>query len=125
MEAQRRRHAERERTWYNPEVRARWAYVNKLARYGLTQETYGRLLEVQGNACGMCHEPFKEGRAIFIDHDHTHCTTEKSGCVQCVRGLLCPRCNTGLGYIERMYGLARVYLDKPLPLVGPPASRGG
>ena len=52
-------------------------------------------------------------KPIFIDHDHACCPAEKSGCVQCVRGLLCLSCNTALGQIERKLDLARTYLGSP------------
>jgi hypothetical protein len=96
-----------------PEDRARWARTHKLKRYGLTQETFDRLLEIQRYACAMCHAPFAEGQPVFIDHDHDlGCHPgEKQACDKCRRGLLCLRCNTGLGYIERMGHLARTYLD--------------
>jgi hypothetical protein len=86
--------------------------ASKLKRYGLTQETFDRLLEKQGYACGMCHEPFGEEQPVFIDHDHTlGCHPgEKQACDKCRRGLLCLRCNTALGYIERHGELARAYL---------------
>jgi hypothetical protein len=58
----------------------------------------------------MCLVPFAERQAIFVDHDHGCCPDEKRSCGGCVRGLLCLRCNTGLGYIERMYELATAYL---------------
>jgi hypothetical protein len=32
-----------------------------------TQADFDRLLELQDYACAMCHEPFVEGQAIFID----------------------------------------------------------
>ncbi len=64
----------------------------------------------------MCHEAFGENAPIFIDHDHACCPDERSSCGKCVRGLLCLRCNTGLGYVERMHAIARAYLDAA-PLV--------
>jgi hypothetical protein len=91
----------------------------------MTRESFDRLLEAQGHACAMCREPFEDGQPIFIDHDHACCPDEKRSCGKCVRGLLCLRCNTGLGYIERMYELARAYLASHPALVGSPASRGG
>jgi len=94
-------------------VKRRWAKAYKLARYGLTQELFDRLLEAQQYACGMCRTPFVEGQPVFIDHDHACCPDEKSSCGKCVRGLLCLSCNTALGVIERKYDLARAYLDNP------------
>lgn len=72
------------------------------------------MLQKQGHACAMCHEPFEGGQRIFADHDHNCCEKQYKAtaktCGKCVRGLLCFRCNTALGYVE-MYGeLARAYL---------------
>lgn len=82
----------------------------KLFRYGLTQEEFDALLGAQGYACAMCHTAFKDGRPIFVDHDHACCPDEKRSCGKCVRGLLCLSCNTALGHIEQRYELARTYL---------------
>jgi hypothetical protein len=98
---------------YDPEAKRRWVRKHKLTRYGLTQQQFDGLLEVQQYACGMCHEPFTENRQIFVDHDHACCPGEKMSCGKCVRGLLCLSCNTALGYIERKIGLARAYLAAP------------
>jgi hypothetical protein len=96
-----------------PEAVRRWKRTYRLAQYGLTEEDFDRLLEIQEYACAMCQEPFEDGRPISIDHDHACCKAEKRSCGQCVRGLLCLRCNTALGYIERYAGLARAYMADP------------
>lgn len=100
----------------NPVVKARWRQAYKLQRYGLTQEQFDQMLEDQGYACAMGGEPFEDGQQICIDHDHACCPVvpgrETRCCGRCVRGLLCFRCNTALGYVE-MYGeLARAYIRR-------------
>jgi hypothetical protein len=90
---------------------ARRNRARRLRKYELTSEQFGRLLESQGNSCGMCREPFKEGRRICIDHDHACCPGKERSCGKCVRGLLCLRCNTTLGHIENLGNLAQIYLN--------------
>lgn len=86
----------------------------RLRKYELTGEQFSPfLLESQGHSCGMCHEPFKAGRRICVDHDHACCPDRERSCGKCVRGLLCLRCNAALGHIENLGQLARVYLNKP------------
>jgi hypothetical protein len=97
----------------DPAAKRRWNQAHKLVRYGLTREQFDRLLEIQQNACAMCHTRFEEEQPIFIDHDHACCPDEKSSCGKCVRGLLCLSCNTALGLIERKYELAQAYLNDP------------
>jgi len=66
--------------------------ANNLKRYGITIEEYESLLASQFWACAICgrdEEEF-EGR-LHIDHDHI---TGK------VRGLLCRKCNSILGYAD-------------------------
>jgi hypothetical protein len=122
MTDNRDRKADRRRTQTlsTPEARAQWRRTHRLRRYGLTQEDFDRILEAQGHACAMCLDPFEEDEAVFIDHDHACCPEEKRSCGKCRRGLLCLRCNTGLGYIERMHDMARHYLDR-YPPSGRPA----
>ena len=57
----------------------------KLSMYGLTEKDFQSLLLKQGSRCAICAVELKSPR---IDHNHE--TGE-------VRGLLCLRCNTGLG----------------------------
>ncbi|HEX6523777.1 MAG TPA: endonuclease domain-containing protein [Streptosporangiaceae bacterium] len=116
MERQRQRGAAARPTRvYDPAAVQRWRATHRLKRYGLTQESFDILLGIQGHACAMCHEPFQDGDAIHIDHDHNlgcH-PDEKRACDRCRRGLLCLRCNTALGYIEGYAELARAYVADP------------
>jgi len=56
--------------------------------FGLTETDYYALLEKQGGCCGICRAPKNINRRFVVDHNHE---TKK------VRGLLCDRCNKGLG----------------------------
>lgn len=98
----------------SPQDRRRWSRTSRLRRYGLTEESYAQLLASQGNACAMCHQDFGE-ETPNIDHDHACCPAppglQSRSCGGCVRGLLCLKCNTALGYIERYTELAGSYLS--------------
>jgi hypothetical protein len=66
-----------------------------------------RLRVDQDYGCAVCGK-FNNGIALAIDHDHR---THK------VRGLLCTRCNVGLGCLPSVELLQKAisYLEKPLP----------
>lgn len=61
--------------------------------YNLTIESYNLMLEQQNNSCAICDSksPGRGGSNFHVDHCHT---TGK------VRGLLCTKCNMGLGYFN-------------------------
>lgn len=59
-----------------------------LRAYNLTIEEYEAMIKKQGNRCALSSDHEFKGREPFVDHDHT---TNK------VRGLLCTKCNFGLG----------------------------
>jgi hypothetical protein len=86
------------------QMRANW-----LKNYGLTPESYEGLLQSQGGVCAICGltgQTWAE-RNLHVDHDHV--TLE-------VRGLLCGRCNVGLGFFSdnvEMLKKAISYLDEP------------
>lgn len=61
--------------------------------HGLTPDEVGALIAMQGGLCAICG---RAGQPLQVDHDHRHCGGSL-GCRACVRGMLCPRCNTALG----------------------------
>lgn len=107
MEKQRSYARTRERV-VTPKDKARWNRAHKFTRLGITEERFNQMLEEQGYTCAMCREPFGDDYPQ-VDHDQ---------CGRCIRGLLCLRCNTALGYIELYGDLAKAYLGRPASLVG-------
>lgn len=93
--------------------RHRWFRSYKFRRLGITEAEFNELLARQGYACGICRRPFGEDRRVCADHDHNCCekrNTIAKACRQCVRGLLCVPCNTGLGFLEDWRGQINGYL---------------
>ena len=68
--------------------------------YGITVEQYEQMVVDHNGQCAICgtYEPGGRGR-LHIDHDHTCCVGKKS-CGKCIRGLLCSKCNSVLGYFN-------------------------
>lgn len=93
-----------QREYYKKHKRSELALLQQvLNRYGLKVGDYERLMELQKDCCALCREKPKKGR-LYVDHDHK---THK------VRGLLCPRCNMGLGAFKdhpELIQAALVYL---------------
>jgi hypothetical protein len=58
--------------------------------FGLTIEQYEMMLVAQGGVCAICGKEEKAAGRTFLSVDHCHHTGE-------VRGLLCSRCNPGVG----------------------------
>lgn len=92
----------------DPAKHSRKDFIADLKKnYGLTLEQFQALYDSQDGCCAVCgiHESnFKRG--LHVDHCH------KSGQV---RGILCTRCNPGLGYFEdsvEKLEMAITYLKK-------------
>jgi len=66
-------------------------------RHGLTKEELAELQKRHGNVCCICQKPCNTQEVLSVDHDHSCCTHRNKSCGKCVRGLLCFKCNTGLG----------------------------
>ena len=56
--------------------------------YGITVETFDKMVEEQHGCCAACEKPTEQ---LVVDHDHA---TGK------VRGLLCNNCNLALGHVQ-------------------------
>lgn len=65
-------------------------------KYKMSSEQYQRLLEEQNHACAICGKVNANGRDLYVDHDHSCCFGNKS-CGECIRGLLCHKCNAAIG----------------------------
>ncbi len=70
-----------------------------LRQYGLAEAEYRSMLEAQSGKCGICHSDGRDAsgqartpyRFLCLDHSH------RSGAV---RGLLCDKCNLGIGNFD-------------------------
>lgn len=65
--------------------------------YGITWEQRDAMLAAQGGVCAICKSPDPKGRDWHMDHDHSCCPTKARSCGNCLRGLLCGRCNIAIG----------------------------
>jgi hypothetical protein len=69
--------------------------------YNISAKEYYELLENQGGGCAICGMTEEElGQHLSVDHNHRCCPQRKKSCGMCVRGLLCPNCNNGLGRFQ-------------------------
>jgi hypothetical protein len=78
--------------------------------YNITIQKYNEMLLNQNGKCGICQRDYKTliGRKKFLCVDHNHKTNQ-------VRGLLCDKCNRGIGMFNDCKDLlivASEYLNK-------------
>lgn len=72
--------------------------------YGISLEEYNAILLAQGGACGICKSATVGncGRRLYVDHNHE---TGK------VRGILCGKCNSVLGFVSDTPGILEAAID--------------
>lgn len=70
----------------------------KSSNHGISPDRFQEMLNAQDGRCAICRVEFDgtRARSAYIDHDHS-CCPGKISCGKCIRGLLCPGCNTALG----------------------------
>lgn len=72
-----------------------WMAIYRLKTvYGMSEEQYCALFQKQNGKCAICGTDKVKGRAKRLHVDHCHSTDR-------IRGLLCMRCNTALGWYEK------------------------
>ena len=93
---------QRSKSWRrrNPEYQKEWSKNNRHRhknaqlkyKYGITEADYKKMLQAQNYSCKICGLADSQQRhGLHVDHCHA---TGK------IRGLLCRRCNTALGFCE-------------------------
>jgi len=92
---------ERQRKWQqdNPDKVLGAQYRH---RFGIGLSDYETLLEIQDGRCWICKKTPDENtlqRRLAVDHNRTCCSGKRS-CGNCIRGLLCQRCNQGVGLFD-------------------------
>lgn len=80
------------------------SHYERKRRYGLSKEQYLSMIEQQGGKCAICEttEPSSAYAALYVDQDHS--TGD-------IRGLLCWRCNIGIGYLKDDIALLQASID--------------
>lgn len=82
------------------------------SRYGITEDDLDNILLEQDYCCAICTQPLDNSKWV-IDHDH-RVPLSKDTKRFAVRGILCSKCNTGLGQFNDDIDLvhnALVYLE--------------
>lgn len=75
------------KAWQDGNVPRRFARILRVL-YAITVEDWARMFNAQSGRCAICAAELLFDRTTHVDHCHT---TKR------VRGLLCARCNKGLG----------------------------
>ena len=92
-------------------LQKQYAYRKKdrrstLYKYKITPQKYADILALQNGLCAICGKPHR--KPLYIDHCHE---------TKVIRGLLCPKCNSGIGLLGdsiELLNKAITYLSRPL-----------
>jgi hypothetical protein len=70
-------------------------------KFKITLVEYSRMLDQQEGKCQICGTP-PGGKSLAVDHCHS---------TGAIRGLLCSKCNTGLGMFKDKQGLLKAAIE--------------
>lgn len=93
-EAKRKQRSERQRQYMESLTPDQRLALRLKTRFGITLDYYYELKNRQNNKCAICHETPHPGKTLVVDHCHAS---------KVVRGLLCHKCNTGIGMLGDSY----------------------
>ena len=88
----------RDRSWCQNCIKE-YGLATNLYKYKMTPEEYLDMFEKQGGVCAVCKKPESQRKRLAVDHDHSCCPGPVT-CGKCVRGLVCRKCNVGLGCFD-------------------------
>ena len=80
-------------------------------RFGINREEFDALFESQGNLCAICRGDDPGTNFWAVDHDHACCPGSDKTCGQCIRGILCSRCNHALGHARDSVEILSAMID--------------
>lgn len=66
------------------------------AQHGMTDEEFVTFMNEA--ECAVCGSPDPQGAGWHVDHDHS-CCPGRFSCGKCIRGILCGKCNMGIGLL--------------------------
>lgn len=84
---------------YCKECRKFYGHERALRKHGILIDDYIDMMKSQNGVCAICNKKEENGKRLAVDHDHS-CCAGPSSCGQCIRGLICFKCNTALGMIN-------------------------
>lgn len=94
--------------WYNSTFKDKIKNKHLVRKYGISLEKFMSMIESQSGKCKICKNVLSIGRFTHVDHCHR---TGK------VRGILCHKCNTKLGWYEKNSTAVDDYLREYEPMV--------
>ena len=80
------------RETYYSRHKTRLLAKTKYRKHGIDQEQYDNMLAKQNGVCAICKKPENKKNTKKLSIDHYHKTNK-------IRGLLCNKCNTGIGLL--------------------------
>lgn len=87
--------------------------------YNININQLDYILKLQNGKCRICNSIIT---TPYVDHDHKCCPGIKS-CGECIRGILCRDCNSGIGFLKddiKLLSNAIDYLEDGYVSIGLP-----